>query len=89
MAEAFEAVTDDTGIVYDVVLLGGGYAGFAAAMTLSERGSRTLLLEPWGDLVWESGRCFVPTAGECAAPLWHRLMNDLRSRGCAGLSYIN
>lgn len=81
MFDALEAVTVDAGVVYDVVVLGGGYAGFAATLALSERGSRVLLLEPSGDLVWESGRCFVPTAGDCPSPIWHRLMNDLRSRG--------
>lgn len=43
---------------YDVVVFGGGYAGFAAARRLRAAGRRVLLWEPSGGVVWESGRAF-------------------------------
>ena len=49
--------------VFDVAILGAGYAGYFAAMQLSEQGKSVLLMDAYGDLLWESGRCFVPTPG--------------------------
>jgi len=40
--------------VFDVVVLGGGYVGFAAAREFAAAGKTTLLLEPSGQLLWES-----------------------------------
>lgn len=40
--------------VFDAVVLGGGYIGFAAACEVAGAGKTVLLLEPSGQLLWES-----------------------------------
>ncbi|CAM5466045.1 hypothetical protein LSHI6S_03233 [Leifsonia shinshuensis] len=67
---SYRAVQDCT---YDAVVIGSGYAGFAAAMTLSRTSKRTLLVSAHGDLLWESGRAFEPTLGTADGPLWLEL----------------
>ena len=52
-----------SGSPYDVVVFGGGYAGFAAASHLRASGKRVLLWEPEGGILWESGRAFHADTG--------------------------
>ena len=52
-----------SGSPYDVVVFGGGYAGFAAARQVSATGKRVLLWEPQGGVLWESGRAFHAYTG--------------------------
>lgn len=56
--------------VFDVVVYGGGYAGFAAASSLKAAGKDVLLVDRRGDLLWESGRAFMPTGGSSADAAW-------------------
>ncbi len=75
--------------VFDVAVLGGGYAGYAAAMQLARQGSKVLLVEPMADLIWESGRCFVPTTGESNHPLFKELVDDVAMRGGADANFLD
>lgn len=71
--------------VYDVAILGGGYAGYAAARELEAQGRKVLFVEPMGDLLWESGRCFVPGYGQSTHPIFNALISDVTQRGgCDG-----
>jgi ribulose 1,5-bisphosphate synthetase/thiazole synthase len=75
--------------VFDVAVLGGGYAGYAAAMQLAKDGSKVLLVEPMADLIWESGRCFVPTTGKSDHPLFSALLDDVARRGGADENFLD
>lgn len=68
--------------IFDVIVYGGGYAGFGAAMSLSEAGQSVLLIDSYGDLLWESGRCFVPSAGQDIKDdsCFSKLLDDLKKR---------
>jgi ribulose 1,5-bisphosphate synthetase/thiazole synthase len=68
---------------YDVVVFGGGYAGFAAAWRLIESGKRVLLVDRQAALLWESGWAFAPRAGDSAQPLWRAWRAELEKRNAA------
>jgi len=65
---------------YDVAVFGGGYAGYAAALTASQAGKNVLLIDRRGDLLAESGRCFALEAGSSDSPVWQALTDDLAAR---------
>jgi glycine/D-amino acid oxidase-like deaminating enzyme len=68
--------------VFDVVVLGGGYAGFAAARELARSGKQTLLLEPSGQMLWESTQALQNRHGdgeECGA--WRIWIAQLDMQG--------
>lgn len=70
--------------IFDVAIFGAGYAGFAAAQTLARTGRSVVLIDPYGDVLWESGRCFVPEFGAGDAvrdPAMAELLKDLSARG--------
>lgn len=67
--------------LFDVIVVGSGHAGFAAAMRLRASGRSVLLIGPRGDLLWESGRCFCPDAGRCDDDTWHDLTQAVAARG--------
>ena len=48
---------------YDLVVVGAGYAGYAAAMAASKRGKKVLLVDPRCDLLWESAHARHPDSG--------------------------
>ena len=75
--------------VFDVAILGGGYAGYAAARQLESMGQKVLLIEPMADLLWESGRCFVPTAGQSEHPIFNQLIDDVTKRGGADANFLD
>ncbi len=64
---------------FDVVVVGGGYAGFAAATALDDAGRSVLLIAPRGDLLFESGQSLLPIPGQCDAPSWTRWRDRVRS----------
>lgn len=63
------------------VVVGSGYAGFAAAAHLHKRGIDTLLVSLQGDLLWESGRAFAAAAGSSESTEWAEFMDRLRAAG--------
>lgn len=75
--------------IFDVAILGGGYAGYAAARQLDAQGSKVLLIEPMADLLWESGRCFVPGYGESNHPLFRELIDDVTRRGGCDATFLD
>ncbi len=75
--------------IFDVAVLGGGYAGLAAALAAADAGQRVLLVDPRGDLLWESGRCFHPDAGSSSHAGWRRLHDELTARGAADAQRID
>ena len=49
--------------IYDVVVFGGGYAGYAAAEKASKMEKLVLLVDLRGDLLWESSRSYMNEIG--------------------------
>ncbi|MHC4874002.1 MAG: FAD-dependent oxidoreductase, partial [Planctomycetota bacterium] len=54
--------TDIFNKIYDTIIFGAGYAGFAAACRCRDECKEVLLVDLTGDLVWESGRAFEKNA---------------------------
>lgn len=77
------------GRVHDVVVVGAGYAGFAAACALADAGHEVLLTSHDGAAVWESGRVFAPVAGASDEPLWEQWLAELSARGGAANGFID
>lgn len=67
--------------LFDVVVVGSGYAGFSAAMTLQKKERSVLLIGSRGDLLWESSRAFLPYAGEHDEATWKALVDAIDLRG--------
>ena len=44
---------------YDVIVVGGGFAGTAAAVSAAREGAKVLLLEKSGFLGGAAGNCYV------------------------------
>lgn len=65
---------------FDVVVIGTGFAGYAAAMRLKEEGKRVLLVGQRSDMLWEAGRAFHPLAGQSDDPMWQSLVGKLQAR---------
>lgn len=68
------------GTPFDLVVLGSGYAGWAAALAARRDHRRVLLVGERGDLVWESGRGFTQQLGECDQPFWRDLLAEVQER---------
>lgn len=74
---------------FDVAVVGGGYAGYAAAMWLHRHGRRVLLIERRATLLHESGWGFAVDVGSSAAPEWAELMATLQSHHGASAERID
>ncbi|MCX7935452.1 MAG: FAD-dependent oxidoreductase [Planctomycetota bacterium] len=70
MPEKWKSVFEQ---IYDVIIFGAGYAGFAAALCLRKKGKKVLLVERDAGLVWESSRAFPRT--------WARAMTRCGASG--------
>lgn len=66
--------------IFDVVIFGTGYAAFGAALRLRQMEKSVCLVSRQSDLLWESGRAFMPRAGASDHPLWREWMDELESR---------
>ncbi|MDX9979337.1 MAG: FAD-binding protein, partial [Lentisphaeria bacterium] len=75
--------------VYDVAIVGVGYAGFAAACALADAGHDVVLTSHDGAAVWESGRVFAPVAGVSGEPLWQQWLAELTARGGAANGFVD
>lgn len=75
--------------VHDVVVIGAGYAGFAAAVTLADAGHDVLLTCHDGATVWESGRAFASRAGEDGSRLWQEWVDELTERGAMATGLVD
>lgn len=78
----FRSVFDE---VFDVVVLGGGFVGLAAARSARAVGNRVLLVEASGDLLWEATRALETTVitSEGASEGWRRWLRGLEERQAA------
>lgn len=66
--------------VFDVVVVGTGYAGWAAARSARRQYAHVLLVGERGDLLWESGRAFCPHTGDAEDPDWRSLDAEVAAR---------
>lgn len=78
------AMTPDSAREYDVIVLGGGMAGCAAAISAARRNASTLLIEQFGFLGgWATAALVNPFMSHCASdgkPLVGGLYSELRER---------
>jgi len=65
------------GGVYDVVVFGAGYAGFAAAQHLEKQGQRVLVVDRFGAALWESGWAMDNANGKNGSARWLDFMRQL------------
>lgn len=64
--------------LYDAAVLGAGYMGFAAANRLYAEGKQVLLIEPSGQVLWESTACLVnELQGKRHSTDWSRWIAEL------------
>lgn len=66
---------------YDAAIFGAGYAGFAAARSLSGKGKRVLLVDRQGAALWEGSWSFYPHAGDARHESWKTWSAELENRG--------
>ena len=77
--------------VYDIGVVGLGYAGLAAAISATKAGKRVVLVDDKGrgDLVWESGRAFYGKIGDQDNPAWQEWIIRLQQKGGISAGMIN
>lgn len=75
---------------YDAVVFGAGFAGYAAARELSGSGWEILVIEPHGQLLWESTQALHNmSAGADDDPAWQAWVAGLRRRGAVSGEYFD
>ncbi|MDQ7993932.1 MAG: FAD-dependent oxidoreductase, partial [Propionicimonas sp.] len=74
---------------FDVVVVGGGHAGFAASLALAGQGHDTLLVDRRGDLLAESGRAFAAESGTDDSPQWRELETRVAALGGAAGGWLD
>ncbi len=67
--------------VFDVAVIGSGYAGFAAARKLAVEGRRVLLVNGQPNVLWETTQAFAqtPLEGEGEWSAWHQRLTAARA----------
>ena len=68
---------------FDLITFGTGYAAFGAVLKAHEQGKTVCIVSRQSDLLWESGRAFMPYAGTSADPLWKSWTTELQNRNAA------
>lgn len=67
---------------FDVVVCGAGWIGFAAARQLAAKNRDVLLIEPSGDLLWESSRALENVStGTNPCPAWEAWLRAISTPG--------
>ena len=74
---------------WDVVIFGGGYTGFSAALSCQLAGKKTLLVDRRAALLSESGWAFGRDMGISRDPLWLGWLQELAHRGGSGEGWID
>lgn len=69
--------------IWDVAIVGAGYAGFAAAQAAEEAGKSVLLVDSRCDLLWESARARNPELGKSSEEFRDFTLNAARITGIA------
>lgn len=80
---------DPFATVYDTVVIGSGYAAYAATLAAVGAGDTALLVAPRGDLVWESGRGHDRSVGVVDDPGWTELISAVAQMGGATASWLD
>lgn len=68
---------------FDVIIFGTGYAAFGAALQLKEQKKSICIVSRQSDLLWESGRAYMPHSGSSNHPLWTSWLAELKNRHAA------
>jgi hypothetical protein len=69
--------------IWDVVILGAGYAGWGALQAALAAGKKALVVAHMPALLPESGWSFQPENGACTDPLWTSWLKTLVASGAA------
>lgn len=64
---------------FDVAIHGSGYAALGAVMNCVNAGKSVLLFYRRADILWESGRGFASTAGNCEDAQWSAFLKELET----------
>ncbi|MEX0777227.1 MAG: FAD-dependent oxidoreductase [Phycisphaeraceae bacterium] len=83
---AFESVYSQ---IFDVVIFGAGYAGFAAAGEAQQQGKTVLLVDRRPAVLAESAWAFSMAVGQSAAPPWRAWLDALAQRSAGNADYID
>lgn len=65
---------------FDTIIFGTGYAAFGAALHLESQNKSVCLVSRQSDLLWESGRAYMPHTGSADDPLWASWHLELTNR---------
>ena len=72
---------NNTDSVFDVAVVGGGLAGFAAAIASAEAGLRTIIVERRPVLGWEATWAFLLDAGSASSPIAASVLAAVEAAG--------
>lgn len=68
---------------FDVIIFGTGYNALGAALQATDANKSVCMVSRQSDLLWESGRAYMPHAGTSDHPLWKSWYQELTSRNAA------
>lgn len=75
---------------YDAVVFGAGFAGYAAARELVASGRKILVIEPQGQLLWESTQALHNTwGGGDNDPAWKQWLAGMQKREAVNGEYFD
>lgn len=75
---------------YDVVVFGAGYTGFAAARLLASANLKVLVIEPRGQLLWESSCCLenrTDNAPDCSD--WRQWLDSMGRHDATSATHLD
>lgn len=74
---------------WDTIILGAGYAGFAAALSRQNSAEKILLIDRRAALLPESGWSFASETGNSNSPLWKEWITAIESRDACRKGHID